>query len=53
MRSSRSPATSVPGIQDPEVSFGLDEAGLLFDPRETSPERIIALIVDRCFEAER
>ena len=31
------------GVQDPEVSFALGEARLRFDPRTTSPERIVAV----------
>ena len=34
------------GVQDPEVSFALGEARLRFDPRTTSPERIVAVVVD-------
>jgi Cu+-exporting ATPase len=45
--------TGEPGVHDPNVSFALGEARLFFDPGATSPERIIALIVDRGFEAER
>ena len=42
-----------PGVHDPNVSFALGEARLHFDPAKTSPERLVALIVDRGFEAER
>ncbi len=42
-----------PGVHDPNVSFALGEARLFFDPGTTSPERIIGLIHDRGFEAER